>query len=117
MRKTMTDRREDLQSPTALAGVLGETRIYLHDVPNHIPTSPTGRKTHYSTVLRWAMRGVHGVRLEAVRLGGRWVTSLEAVSRFSAGVTATTAPMPSSPAIDQRRADQVDQELDAAGIV
>lgn len=42
-----------------------------------------GRKIHATTLWRWARKGVQGVRLEARRLGGRFVTSLEALERFS----------------------------------
>lgn len=41
-----------------------------------------GRRVHPSTIWRWASRGTKGVRLEALRLGGRWVTSVEALERF-----------------------------------
>jgi len=43
-----------------------------------------GRRIHVSTLHRWCQRGVRGVRLECRRLGGRIVTSVEAVDRFSA---------------------------------
>jgi len=36
-----------------------------------------------STIWRWHIKGCHGVYLEALRLGGRLVTSFEAVERFS----------------------------------
>ncbi len=42
-----------------------------------------GRQIHTSTLWRWTSRGIRGVRLEHVKLGGRIVTSLEAVQRFS----------------------------------
>ena len=43
----------------------------------------SGRKIHPSTLWRWCSRGVEGIRLEHVKLGGRIVTSGEAVQRFS----------------------------------
>ncbi len=42
-----------------------------------------GRNIHTSTLWRWTSRGIRGVRLEHLKLGGRIVTSLEAVQRFS----------------------------------
>ena len=42
-----------------------------------------GRKIHPSALWRWARKGVKGVRLETRRLGGRFVTSMEAIERFS----------------------------------
>lgn len=42
---------------------------------------------HLSTLLRWASRGINGVRLETVVLGGRRQTSPEAFHRFEAATT------------------------------
>jgi len=42
-----------------------------------------GNKIHPSAIWRWARKGVKGVRLETRRLGGRFVTSMEAIERFS----------------------------------
>ena len=42
-----------------------------------------GKKIHVSTLHRWCRKGVRGVCLEFRMLGGRMVTSLEAVDRFS----------------------------------
>jgi len=47
----------------------------------------TGRRPHLSTVLRWASRGSEGIRLDTVLLGGRRLTSPEAVRRFAIAVT------------------------------
>ena len=79
----------------------------------------TGQRPHPSTVYRWRLAGVRGVRLETVRCGGRRLTSIEAVRRFLAGVTAATdgvsAPVRTN---RQRQAaiDRAERELDAAGI-
>jgi hypothetical protein len=72
------------------ASLLRETTIYLLDLPQHDPRSRNGRPIHYTTALRWAQRGIRGVRLEAVRLGHRWVTSLEALDRFAARLAGIT---------------------------
>lgn len=37
---------------------------------------------HLSTVIRWSRKGVQGVKLETVLVGGRRFTSLEAIDRF-----------------------------------
>jgi hypothetical protein len=37
---------------------------------------------HRQSIQRWFFRGVHGVRLERVLVGGRAMTSREAVTRF-----------------------------------
>lgn len=48
----------------------------------------TGRRPHLSTVLRWCQRrNRHGIKLESWFLGGRRVTSREAVRRFNNATT------------------------------
>lgn len=42
-----------------------------------------GKKIHASSLWRWARNGIRGVRLETRHLGGRVVTSMEALERFS----------------------------------
>ncbi len=49
-----------------------------------------GKKLHASTVWRWARRGLHGIRLETRRVGGRMVTSKRALEDF----TKTLANLP-----------------------
>ncbi len=43
-----------------------------------------GRRLHPSTLWRWSSKGLKGVRLETLRLGGRILCSVEAVTRFAA---------------------------------
>ena len=62
--------------------LLEETSFPVADLPLRLPPGRGGRPIHPGTVLRWIRRGVRGLRLEAVRLGGRWLTSEEAVERF-----------------------------------
>ena len=78
------------------------------DVPGH---------PHVSTLIRWALRGVKGVQLDTVVVGGRRFTSLEAIQRFvaqlntRASVTGTTENSKR-----QREIDTVKDRLDAEGI-
>ena len=70
-----------------------------------------GRKVHTSTLWRWARKGVKGVRLETRRLGGRFVTSLEALERFSKKLAEPVddpapAPARASPRVCRRTPDQ-----------
>lgn len=60
-----------------------EHLIPIRDVPRHLPSRPTGRRVHVSAVYRWIQRGVRGVRLEAIRIGGSTYTSTEALQRFA----------------------------------
>ena len=48
-------------------------------------------RPHISTLPRWRLRGIRGIKLECCLIGGRRYTSHEAVDRFSATVTAATA--------------------------
>lgn len=43
---------------------------------------PLGRPVDPSTVSRWINHGVHGHRLAARRIGGRWCVDREALDRF-----------------------------------
>ena len=82
-------------------------------------------RPHSSTLMRWWRRGVKGVKLETVVVGGRRFTSIEAIQRF---IEALSAPHSTqgSPVrqlshrqialADHRRSTQIDEELDAAGI-
>ena len=42
----------------------------------------TGHRPSLQSCLRWALKGTEGVRLEIVKLGGRFYTSEPAVRRF-----------------------------------
>ena len=57
-------------------------------VPDRLPPRRSGREIHESAVYRWIQRGIRGVRLEAIKLGGRTYTSVEAY-RFPHGTTAS----------------------------
>lgn len=39
-------------------------------------------KVHVASVHRWRVRGVRGAKLETVRIGGKILTSRQAVTRF-----------------------------------
>jgi hypothetical protein len=59
----------------------------------------TGRRPHISTAMRWITRGSRGVVLESHLLGGRRLTTVDAVHRFVHAVTAasTTGLVPPPP--------------------
>lgn len=68
-----------------------ERLVPLAEVPALLPPNRRGRRLHISVVYRWVQKGMRGIRLEAVQLGGRRVTSSEALSRFIAALTAQSA--------------------------
>ncbi len=87
-----------------------------------------GKRTHVSTLHRWAQKGIRGNRLEAVRVGGRWLTSSEAVQRFANKLTedmiapaiiippALPGPSLASKTSTNTKALTAAQELDKIGI-
>ena len=62
--------------------ILKEDVFTFTEIASRLPRL-NGRKIHPSALWRWARKGVKGVRLETRRLGGRFVTSMEAIERFS----------------------------------
>lgn len=74
-----------------------------------------------STTFRWAMKGNRAaggevVKLEAVRVGGRWLTSRGAVARFVARLTSATGVVPTrSPARRNRDSERAGRELERRG--
>jgi hypothetical protein len=79
-----------------------ENPIPLAAAAKFVPPGRNGRRTHLSTLLRWILRGARSpsgelVRLEAARLGSRWVTSREALQRFAERLTPRLSDEPVSP--------------------
>ena len=80
-----------------------------------------------STVFRWVTRGTRAadgrpVRLEAVRVGGRWLTSRGAVARFVTTLTTaadpnprTTAPVPRTPTARHQASEKAAATLKRMG--
>lgn len=60
---------------------LDEDLVPLSDVPMRLPRM-NGRRVHEATIYSWAQRGLRGVKLETLRIGGRHVTSKQALERF-----------------------------------
>ncbi len=92
-----------------------------------IPPGRGGKRTHLSTLIRWVTSGVKApggqiVRLEALRLGGKWVTSREALQRFAEALTprldaaATPAPKTRTPGQARRAAEKAGEELERMGV-
>ena len=54
----------------------------LAQAANELPRRRGGRKTHISTLYRWATAGYRGVVLETIQIGATRCTSREALQRF-----------------------------------
>ena len=63
--------------------VNAEDLMTLTKVTQEVPCRPS-----LSTIWRWHARGVNGIRLETIILGGRRYTSREALQRFAERTTA-----------------------------
>jgi hypothetical protein len=66
--------------------------LSLAQAAQRFPSSRLGRPVSPATIWRWCREGVKVpgfgiVRLECVRISGRWITSVEAISRFVARQT------------------------------
>jgi hypothetical protein len=75
----------------------------------------TGRRPHLSTILRWCQYGSRGIRLESWVLGGRRLTTVEAVKNYMEAVTAASvgglAPPVETPNQASKRAERAAKEL------
>ena len=49
---------------------------------NEIIKARLGKRISPATLWRWRLKGVNGVRLECLRVGGYWVTSNAAFTEF-----------------------------------
>ena len=68
------------------------------------------------TIFRWFNRGVHGIRLASVCIGGRRYTSRQALERFCTEVTAATdgkRPTTRTPARRHREIEGAEREMNA----
>ena len=69
-----------------------ETLFPLDEAPEHIPLHRRGRKVHKHTPRRWMSQGIRGIRLEAIKIGGSWHTSTEALHRFFRALSVAADP-------------------------
>jgi hypothetical protein len=76
----------DFKEPTAAAGMLQTEQIVSFAQGAAYIKTRTGKKLHTSALWRWARKGVRGVKLECIRVGGEFMTSIEAIGRFTAAL-------------------------------
>jgi hypothetical protein len=105
--------------------LIDETLISLPQAARRLPPGRRGRPVSLSCVLRWILDGVPGpdgqrVRLEACRLGARWLTSVEALGRFAARLTPalTDSRLTTPRSAKQRERDDTEacRQLEKLGI-
>ncbi|MGD0896640.1 MAG: DUF1580 domain-containing protein [Thermoguttaceae bacterium] len=89
--------------------ISAERLFSLADTAKTLPGRPA-----ISTLHRWRLRGVRGVRLETCLIGGRRFTSREALERFISATTAAAngeRPPTRTPRQRQRAIDQAERDL------
>jgi len=111
---------------TLTVDLRSEELLSLPQAARRFPPFRQGRPVNPSTVWRWVFTGVRlpdgrRVRLDAVRLSGRWLTSVEAIERFVAAQTprldeAAGTPTPRTPRQRRRAAERAGAELAKRGI-
>ncbi len=90
-----------------------ETIITLGEACRLVP--PRGIST--ACMARWIVTGVRGAVLETIRIGGRRLTSREALGRFFAAQNRDQTPVAViSPKQRRRQAETADRQLQEAGI-
>src|ERR671917_2663589 len=85
-----------------------EPALTLSQAAKLVPSYRAGRSTHVSRLVRWIVNGVRAddgriIKLEAMRLGGQWVTSAAALQRFAEAMTPGQVPLAPSQAATSRR--------------
>ena len=96
--------------------ISSETVLPLREAAKLLPRRRQGRPVHASTLHRWASRGIKGVRLETIRIGGVRCTSPPALQRFFDQLTrATTTEELADNSVVKLDQSDVDRNLDEAG--
>jgi hypothetical protein len=119
---------QEISMPTI--DVTAEETLTLDQAAAMLPAGRNGARPTFGCVLRWVLEGARPVgpdgkpngekiRLDAVRLGGRWITSCEAINRFVDRLTprldgAAVAPKLRAPAKRARSSEHAAEELEKA---
>lgn len=95
--------------------------VEMGDVPRVLEET-IKKRLNLATLYRWQSRGIAGIKLETILVGGKRFTTVEALNRFFAQSTlakqgrlsiATKEGMARAAAIRQK---QIDREADSLGI-
>ena len=94
-----------------------ETLLGLSEAARTLPRGRNGKRLHVSTLHRWVGRGLRGVVLETIRVGGRRYTSTQALQRFFDRLGGgERAPRSDLNAAAAGRLARAEQELDRRGV-
>ena len=97
--------------------ILSDDVLRLSEAAKILPRGRSGKKVHVSTLWRWSSRGIRGVKLETVRMGGLIYTSRKALQGFFGQLNQTENLMNCISGHKQRRATRVRQRLKGAGLL
>ena len=95
--------------------IQSETLLSLSKAARQVP--PAG--VNIGTLYRWMLRGVRGVRLDTVLIGGKRFTSAQALNLFFERTTAAAdgaRAIVAQPARAENTLDAAEKRLDALGI-
>jgi hypothetical protein len=89
----------------------------LKEAPSFLGAGRGGKPPHKSFILRAIKKGLNGHRLEALRVGSRWITSVEALQRWAEAQTldAAAGPDETPAAVRRKAAERAGRELDRLG--
>lgn len=99
-----------------------EELISLAAAAARFPGHRGARRLHTATLTRWILKGARAldgrrVKLEAIRLGCRWLTSEPALHRFAEALGPTTGDGPAArtPSVRQRESERAAAQLREMG--
>src|SRR4051812_18750183 len=104
-----------LTGASRMIDVNNEQIVIFSQLARRLPRRRLDRAVSVSTVYRWRHPGVFGVRLEALRSGGAWVTSLEAYQRFCEALTKQADPKATIRQSRSNYDERIDKQLDNLG--
>lgn len=101
-----------------MINIRDEEMLTLSGAAKRLPHGRASKPVHVATIHRWASpRGLKGIRLETVKVGGIRYTSAEALERFIVRCSADDASQ--QPQLTRQRQKSIDKAaatLAAAGI-
>jgi len=88
--------------------------------PDAAKVLPAASRPSYATFWRWWRRGVRGVKLETLLIGGKRYTTAEAMQRFVAALSApdsSRCPLRSTPVRRDRSQISIEAKLRGEGVL
>jgi hypothetical protein len=109
-----------------LIDLAAEIPLSLAAAAHRLPSLREDRPVNPATVLRWVVKGTllpdgSRLRLPAVKVAGRWCTTVEALNSYVTDITAAALPTstmatPRTPTQRRRSSERADEALEAKGV-